>query len=57
VTDSLPQGHPDLIATGTASRLLASRELARPAYAAHDGTPRVFPGGVTAEQFARLGRT
>ena len=40
---TLPQGHPDLIATDTARRLLASRELARLAYTAADGTPRVFP--------------
>ena len=40
---SLPQGHPDLITTDTAQRLLASRELARLAYTAADGTPRVFP--------------
>jgi Pyridoxamine 5'-phosphate oxidase len=39
----LPQGHPDLIAGETAQRLLASRELARLAYTAADGTPRVFP--------------
>ena len=39
----LPQGHLDLITTDTARRLLASRELARLAYTAHDGTPRVFP--------------
>jgi hypothetical protein len=42
-TTLLPQGHPDLIASGTAQRLLASRELARLAYTAADGTPRVFP--------------
>lgn len=40
---ALPQGHPDLIRTGTAQRLLGSRELARLAYTAADGTPRVFP--------------
>jgi hypothetical protein len=42
-TTTLPQGHPDLIAGDTARRLLASRELARLAYTAADGTPRVFP--------------
>jgi len=42
-TTTLPQGHPDLLSTGTAQRLLASRELARLAYTAGDGTPRVFP--------------
>jgi Pyridoxamine 5'-phosphate oxidase len=40
---ALPQGHPDLITSDTAQRLLASRELARLAYTAGDGTPRVFP--------------
>ncbi|HYH32596.1 MAG TPA: pyridoxamine 5'-phosphate oxidase family protein [Pseudonocardia sp.] len=40
---TLPQGHPDLITTDTARRLLASREPARLAYTAADGTPRVFP--------------
>lgn len=39
----LPQGRPDLIRSDTARRLLASRELARLAYTAADGTPRVFP--------------
>jgi hypothetical protein len=43
MTTTLPQGHPDLIAGETAQRLLASRELARLAYTAADGTPRVFP--------------
>jgi hypothetical protein len=43
MTAMLPQGHPDLIAGDTAQRLLASRELARLAYTAADGTPRVFP--------------
>ena len=42
-TTVLPQGHPDLITGETAQRLLASRELARLAYTAADGTPRVFP--------------
>jgi Pyridoxamine 5'-phosphate oxidase len=43
MTTMLPQGHPDLIASETAQRLLVSRELARLAYTAADGTPRVFP--------------
>jgi hypothetical protein len=43
MTTTLPQGHPDLIDSGTARRLLGSRELARLAYTAGDGTPRVFP--------------
>jgi hypothetical protein len=43
IATTLPQGHPDLIATETARRLLASRELARLACTAGDGTPRVFP--------------
>jgi hypothetical protein len=41
--NALPQGHLDLIRTATAQRLLTSRELARLAYTAADGTPRVFP--------------
>ncbi len=40
---SLPQGHLDLLETPLAQRLLASTELARLAYVAADGTPRVFP--------------
>ncbi|WP_232664236.1 pyridoxamine 5'-phosphate oxidase family protein [Pseudonocardia sp. TRM90224] len=40
---TLPQGHPDLISTDVAQRLLHSTELARLAYTAADGTPRVFP--------------
>ncbi|MEJ3657071.1 pyridoxamine 5'-phosphate oxidase family protein [Actinomycetes bacterium KLBMP 9759] len=40
---TLPQGHPELISTDTAQRLLHSKELARLAYTAADGTPRVFP--------------
>ena len=43
LTTTPPQGHPDLITCETAQRLLASRELARLAYTAADGTPRVFP--------------
>jgi PPOX class probable F420-dependent enzyme len=39
----LPQGDPRLIDTDIAQRLLASKELARLAYVATDGTPRVFP--------------
>jgi hypothetical protein len=42
-TATLPQGHLDLIDSPTARRLLVSRELARLAYTAGDGTPRVFP--------------
>ena len=42
-TATVPQGHLDLITSDTARRLLASRELARLAYTAGDGTPRVFP--------------
>ncbi|HEY1918821.1 MAG TPA: hypothetical protein VGH27_24885 [Streptosporangiaceae bacterium] len=67
----LPQGDLRLLDSQTAQRLLASTELARFAYVAADGTPRVFPimfywagvsdftarfpGGLTAEQFARRG--
>lgn len=40
---TLAQGDPELIHTDTAQQLLASRELARLAYTAADGTPRVFP--------------
>jgi len=39
----LPQGDIRLLQSGVATRLLASRELARVAYIARDGTPRVFP--------------
>ena len=39
----LPQGDPRLIETPLAQRLLASTELARVAYVAADGTPRVLP--------------
>ena len=39
----LPQGDVRLLQTQVAIRLLASRELARVAYVAKDGTPRVFP--------------
>lgn len=40
---TLPQGDVGLLRTDVAQRLLASRELARIAYVAHDGTPRVLP--------------
>nr|WP_042196059.1 pyridoxamine 5'-phosphate oxidase family protein [Kibdelosporangium sp. MJ126-NF4]CEL22380.1 hypothetical protein [Kibdelosporangium sp. MJ126-NF4]CTQ89235.1 hypothetical protein [Kibdelosporangium sp. MJ126-NF4] len=40
---TLPQGHLDLLKTDVAQRLLESTELARLAYVAADGTPRVFP--------------
>lgn len=40
---TLPQGHVDLLETDVAQRLLASTELARLAYVAADGTPRLFP--------------
>lgn len=40
---TLPQGDVGLLDTDLARRLLASTELARLAYVAHDGTPRVFP--------------
>ena len=40
---TLPQGHVDLLKTDVAQRLLGSTELARLAYVAKDGTPRVFP--------------
>jgi hypothetical protein len=39
----LPQGHTGLLETPVAQRLLASTELARLAYVAADGTPRVLP--------------
>lgn len=39
----LPQGEPGLLENPVARRLLASTELARMAYVAADGTPRVFP--------------
>ncbi|WP_233358763.1 pyridoxamine 5'-phosphate oxidase family protein [Thermomonospora amylolytica] len=39
----LPQGDVRLLETDLARRLLASTELARLAYVAADGTPRVFP--------------
>ena len=42
-SSSLPQGHLDLLRSEVAQRLLASTELARVAYVASDGTPRVFP--------------
>jgi hypothetical protein len=40
---ALSQGHVDLLDTEVAQRLLASTELARLAYVAADGTPRIFP--------------
>lgn len=40
---ALPQGDVRLLDSEVARRLLASRELARLAYVAADGTPRVFP--------------
>lgn len=42
-TTELAQGDLDLLTTDTARRLLASTELARLAYRATDGTPRVVP--------------
>jgi pimeloyl-ACP methyl ester carboxylesterase len=41
--DELPQGDVGLLQTRTAQDLLASTELARVAYVAKDGSPRVFP--------------
>lgn len=43
MTTELPQGDPALLETETAQRLLGSTELARLAYLATDGTPRVLP--------------
>ncbi|WP_326558956.1 pyridoxamine 5'-phosphate oxidase family protein [Micromonospora sp. NBC_01796] len=40
---SLPQGDVRLLDSPVAQRLLVSTELARVAYVAADGTPRVFP--------------
>jgi len=40
---TLPQGDVRLLGTDLAAGLLASTELARMAYVAKDGTPRVFP--------------
>lgn len=40
---ALPQGHVGLLHSDVAQRLLVSTELARLAYVASDGTPRVFP--------------
>lgn len=40
---ALPQGHVGLLNSDVAQRLLVSTELARLAYVAADGTPRVFP--------------
>jgi hypothetical protein len=42
-TAALKQGDVRLLDTDVAQRLLASTELARLAYVAADGTPRVFP--------------
>lgn len=42
-TTELPQGDRALLNTDTAQRLLGSKELARLAYTAKDGTPRVLP--------------
>lgn len=42
-TAALPQGDVRLLHSAVARRLLASKELARVAYVAADGTPRVFP--------------
>lgn len=40
---TLPQGDVRLLDSDIAQRLLVSKELARMAYVAADGTPRVFP--------------
>lgn len=40
---TLPQGDVGLLETDVAQRLLGSRELARVAFVAGDGTPRVLP--------------
>lgn len=40
---ALPQGDVGLLGSELAQRLLSSSELARVAYVASDGTPRVFP--------------
>lgn len=40
---ALPQGDVGLLGSDVAQRLLSSKELARVAYVAADGTPRVFP--------------
>jgi hypothetical protein len=42
-TPALPQGDVGLLNSDVAQRLLVSKELARLAYVAADGTPRVFP--------------
>jgi general stress protein 26 len=42
-TIALPQGDVRLLETDTAKQLLASTELARLAYVAKDGTPRLIP--------------
>ncbi|MFG1942138.1 pyridoxamine 5'-phosphate oxidase family protein [Nonomuraea sp. NPDC048826] len=41
--DTLPQGDVGLLEHPTARTLLVSKELARVAYVAADGTPRVYP--------------
>ena len=43
MTTERPQGDLELLNTDTAQRLLGSTELARLAYCATDGTPRVLP--------------
>lgn len=43
MTETQPQGDPTLLENPVAQRLLASRALARLAYLAKDGTPRVLP--------------
>ncbi|GHF25925.1 pyridoxamine 5'-phosphate oxidase [Amycolatopsis deserti] len=43
MTTTLPQGDLKLLGTDLAQRMLASTELARLAYVARDGTPRVLP--------------
>lgn len=45
MTVALPQGDLGLLDTDAARRLLESPELARLAYVAADGTPRLFPMG------------
>ncbi|HEY5629189.1 MAG TPA: pyridoxamine 5'-phosphate oxidase family protein [Candidatus Limnocylindrales bacterium] len=42
-TKHVPQGSLELLKTDVAQRLLHSTELARVAYTASDGTPRVYP--------------
>src|SRR5690348_10693000 len=43
MTTTTKQGSPELLEHETAMRLLASTELARLAYVARDGTPRIMP--------------